>query len=290
MRLFPQVELNVIRASSYASLSSASQTSSIEDMASNVASIVRGAVIDLDLWLEEWNVLIASQVDNVLESELSTTLLSLQIQHAWALITLHLRALSTTGIENIAAMTESQCALVLAAKEASVRHFELLLTNTQPLDDNEPVHGYLEGLRYAMDFVWAKLAFSVLLVLRLGMLLNDPIELLLSRTGRAKDLLAELEKAGGAEVSYSRILAVSVEKCERALKESQEAQRQDAATDIDGATSATMRSAGGDSAAEKDFQTYVPKEFLFEWAFPGLNLCYVPLDWQDLFVDFGAVF
>lgn len=145
-----------------------------------------------------------------------------------------------------------------------------------------------------MDFVWAKCAFSVLLVLRLGMLLNDPLDSLTQRVATAKELLTELQNAGGADISYSRILAVSVEKCERAIVEGQEQiqQRQsnaylDPPTNNTDGTTTSIRSAGGDSAAEHDFQSFVPKEFLFEWAFPGLNLCHVPLDWQDLFVNFG---
>ena len=40
--------------------------------------------------------------------------------------------------------------------------------------------------------------------------------------------------------------------------------------------------------AEMDFQSYVPKEFILEWNFPGLTFCWIPFDFQDLFVDFGA--
>jgi len=263
-----------------------------------IISTVRGAIIDLDLWTEEWNGLMTSQNIYYDEAENHNRVLNMQIQHAWALITLHLRALSASGIHNIAVMTDSQQALIYTAKVASERHLQLILTRTpSPANrrintaHNQHQRSYLASFRYAMDFVHAKVAFSVLLVLRLGMLLHDPIERLLERIADAHELLVELEQAGGAEVRYSRILALSVQKCERALKELQEqgkelARHPEAAE----AGSTTMRSFGGESTAEQDFTTYVPQEFLFEWAFPGLNLCYVPLNWQDLFVDFSTVF
>ena len=162
-----------------------------------------------------------------------------------------------------------------------------------------------------MRFVWAKCAFSVLLVLRLGILLKEPYQVMLEHISDARELLAELQKAGGSEVRYTHILALSIEKCERAVQDLQnQQQNQDhrqasarrSTMDSAGAilpdmnmhdTSSTLRSVGESSVAQQDFsplETYVPQELLYEWAFPGLNLYYLPLDWQDLFVDFGAVF
>jgi len=121
------------------------------------------------------------------------------------------------------------------------------------------------------------------------MLLHDPIERLLERISEARQLLAELAQVGGADVRYSRILQLSVEKCERALIEMRDAAAA-VPTAVEASDTATMRSVGGESTAERDFTTYIPQEFLFEWPFPGLSLCYVPLDWGELFVDFSAVF
>jgi hypothetical protein len=124
---------------------------------------------------------------------------------------------------------------------------------------------------YAMEFVWAKNAFCVLIVLRLGILLGDSADHLIQRLAEAKEFLRELDKIGmGANVSYTRILAQTVQKCERAVNSS-------------------LQSGSERSSAEPgDFQSFIPKEFMFEWDFPGLHLCYIPLDWQDLFLDFGA--
>jgi len=91
----------------------------------------------------------------------------------------------------------------------------------------------------------------------------------------------ELKRAGGAEVRYFRILVTSVRKCERAtLRELQE-QGKEIVTHSEAAEigSSSMRGVSGKSTAEQHFDTYMLQEFLFEWAFPGLNLCYVPLNW-----------
>lgn len=112
-----------MRVSSYAQLASNQGSyQDFEQIESTVESIVQGATIDLDLWLEEWRILTGSQSHLLNDNDISVTLLNLQIQHAWALMMLHLRALSTTGIENIAAMTESQQALIQAAKDVGERH------------------------------------------------------------------------------------------------------------------------------------------------------------------------
>lgn len=86
----------------------------------------------------------------------------------------------------------------------------------------------------------------------------------------AKALLAELSKVRGFNNIYFRILCLTVEKCEQVLKEDQ--------------------GQGGGPSAELDFQSYVPKEFILEWNFPGLTFCWIPFDLQDMFLDFGSTF
>jgi hypothetical protein len=132
---------------------------------------------------------------------------------------------------------------------------------------------YVANFKYAMEFVWAKNAFCVLIVLRLGILLGDHPNQLIARLAEANEFLHELGKVGmGANVSYTRILGQTVQKCERAVR-------------------ASLQSGSGqnsDDSSDGDFQSFIPKEFMFEWDFPGLHLCYIPLDWQDLFLDYGA--
>lgn len=121
-----------------------------------------------------------------------------------------------------------------------------------------------------MEFVWAKNAFSILIVLRLSLLLGDPADVLLARLAEAKEFLNELSQVGmGA--NYVNIVTQTVQRCEKAIQTYLVTGGQDV-ENVDGG----------------DFETFVPKEFVFEWDFPGLHLCYVPIDWQDLFVDFGS--
>jgi len=93
----------------------------------------------------------------------------------------------------------------------------------------------------------------------------------------AKILLTELSKARGSNNIYFRILCLTVEKCEKALRE-----------EVGQAANGEQQLAFPD--AEMDFQSYVPKEFILEWNFPGLTFCWIPFDFQDMFLDFGTGF
>lgn len=264
LRLFSQVELNALRSSAHHAIN-------IGDGDDATDSAVRSAILDLDLWLSEWEAIVLS--DTALNSEHTVMCLNLRIQHTWAVLTLHLRALTASGIENIALMTDSQRDIAVAAKTAAERHLQLLLTS---VNNTTSVSGstrpYIANFRFAMEFVWAKNAFCVLIVLRLGILLGDPPNKLIARLSEVNDFLQELEKVGmGANISYTRILTKTAQKCEKAIN-------------------ASLQLGNGNESSESsetDFQSFIPKEFMFEWSFPGLHLCYIPLDWQDLFLDFG---
>lgn len=150
LRLFAQVELNVMRVSIYASLSSSASLLELDAMERTVASAVQGATIDLDLWLEEW---VSLSVKHIHQQDNIDTL-NMRVQHAYALLTIHLRALSVGSIENIAAMTFSQQGLAQAAQQAAVKHLKLILTRSHhPPQDNEQAptsdRPYLANFRYA---------------------------------------------------------------------------------------------------------------------------------------------
>ncbi|KAG4430934.1 hypothetical protein IFR05_013572 [Cadophora sp. M221] len=134
---------------------------------------------------------------------------------------------------------------------------------------------YIATFQYGMDFVWAKCAFSVLLLLKLTRLLPSSTDMS-TIIADAKTLLSHLSKIRGSSNIYFRILRLSVEKCEKALN-----------GDI-----APIGGGQGNEVvdAEMDFQSYVPKEFILEWNFPGLTFCWIPFDFQDLFIDFGNGF
>lgn len=258
-RLLSQVELNIIRARAHARLASCWTTNDLE-VEEEISSTLRDASVDLDLWLDEWAAIIRnnSQVYPS-QKDCSAAALNLKIQHVWSLITLHLKAVSISGIDNIAAMTEFQRDIVYAAKEAAIRHLDLLLAASSsppsprisPLPDSqqpvqEPKSAYLSSFKWTMDFVWAKCAFSILLVLRLAMLLRDPPERLMKLLRDSYEVLEEIKNVPSGHIAYFHILQVSVDKCEKALQEW-----------------LLQQSANGGSQerpAESEFEGYAPKE------------------------------
>lgn len=231
---------------------------------------------ELSLWLNEWTNVISAQA---VHSEGALALPNLNIQYEWALITLHLKAVSASGIENIAIMTDFQKEMVYKAKEASTRHLRHLLeVSSSPSSDSGSSPAYLHTFKWTMDYVWAKGAFSILLVLRLAILLRDPVADILSLLRDAHRVLEELKKVTIGYIPYFQILQTSIVKCEAAIADySVQNDNSDAALAVSG-------------PAESDFQGYAPNQFTFEWDFPGLNLKHMPLGWQDLFVDFDNLF
>ena len=258
LRLLSQVELNSLRAIPHAKLSLPNNIPDTE-----LATFIQGMKIDLDIWLEDWlQIMLTRTVPDSLDRD--TMVLNLRIQRDWAEIVMCCRALQSTGIDNIVAMSAEQHEMIRMAKDAAQRHLEKLLDRPDL---------YLATLRYSMDFVWAKCAFSVLLLLKLAILLPETSDLprLLAD---ARRLLGELENIHGPQNIYFRILNIGVEKAEKALN-AYMAQR--------------TPTSPGPQEAEIDFQTYVPKEFMFEWDFPSLTLSFVPIDLQELFSEFTNV-
>ncbi|ORY10193.1 hypothetical protein BCR34DRAFT_588795 [Clohesyomyces aquaticus] len=293
MRLYSQVELNMIRSSAYRSMAQLSGSSTGSNDDTLFRSTVRNTILELGLWLNEWVAIISADAG---ASQRSLALLNLQIQYEWALITLHLKALSDSGVENIAVMDDFQQGLVVSAKEAAVRHLGLLLrasssppsptaaSSNIPFEQNS---AYLTTFKWTMDYVWAKCAYSVLLVLKLALLLREPPSNLMLFLRDAHKVLEELKKITVGNILYFQILQTSIEKCESALKEyiaTQQANLENITAAQEDMGLARAR------PAETDFQGYTPSEFVFEWDFPGLNLRHMPLSWQDLFIDFDNVF
>lgn len=279
IRLLSQLELNILRSNAYNSIAHHSRDLNETSM----RSTVRDTTIELSLWLEEWSVLICS---NTAPQDRPRAMTNLRIQYEWALITLYLKALSVYG--NLL-MTEFQSEMVRSAKEAAVRHLQHLLeTPSMPPSPNPmspsqpPPPTYLSTFKWAIDFVWAKCAFSVLLVLKLSLLLRDPLPSIIVLLGDAHQVLEELHKMTVGHIAYFQILQTSVEKCESALRE-----HMSRLQPTEGEPVGTVM--GGRRNAEDEFQEYAPSEFVFEWDFPGLNLRHVPVGWQDLFVDLDSV-
>ncbi|KAF2733373.1 C6 zinc finger domain-containing protein, partial [Polyplosphaeria fusca] len=288
IRLLSQVELNIIRVNAYRIIATQCAAAPLSD-GKELRTTVNDSRIELRLWLEEWTAIISA---DTVAHQRSFALLNLHIQYEWAWTTLHLKALSDFGIENIAIMADFQRDMVRTAKEAASRHLQLLLEASSspasptaspvPSQDGQ-MSTYLTTFKWTMDYVWAKCAFSVLLVLKLAFLLREPPAELMRLLRDAHKVLGELEKVTTGHIAYFSILQTSVEKCDGALREYMSQQ----STVPSLLESSASREEG--ASAEDDFQRYAPGEFVFEWDFPGLNLRNVPLGWQDLFIDLDNV-
>lgn len=172
-------------------------------------------------------------------------------------------------------MSSTERNILLAAKSSARRHLRLIIV--------EPDF-YLAKLKYAMDFVWAKCAFSFLLLLKLSRLLPERDEEYQELLEHGNRLVDELSKAGsntnqsGAGNIYLQILKVSIEKYGRTLRELQQ-------PSPSGSTATSPFWELFD--AQADLQWFVPEQFVSEWDFPGLNLFYFPTAWQGFFGDFS---
>jgi hypothetical protein len=249
-------------------------------------STVDDASVELSLWLEEWtNIAMTEPTPH----QRAVAIQNLQIQREWAIMTLYLKAVASSGIENIAFMTDFQRDFIRRAKEAASRHLQYMLQSSSS-PDSSPVSStlrarstYLSTFRWTLDYVWAKCAVSVLLVLKLAILLRDPVPTVMEILRDAHRVLEELKTVTVGHIAYFQILQTSIEKCEAALREY--AVERNPSYNPANASALEMH-----GAAEDEFQGYVPSEFVFEWDFPGLNLKHMPLGWQDLFVNIDSLF
>lgn len=276
IRLLSQIELNIIRTEAYRRIVQHGKDLLLQHNEARLRATVEDATVELNLWLEEWSAVISAEQDH---TQKATALQNLNIQRDWAMMTLHLKAIASSGIENIAFMTDFQRDFVRQAKEAACQHLYHMLQSPSPQPDAGN-STYLSTFRWTLDYVWAKCTVSVLLVLKLSVLLRDPIPVVMSLLKDAHRVLEELKQVTVGHIAYFQILQTSIEKCEAALREYATQN-----TEYD-----PQASPESNRAAEDEFHGYVPSEFVFEWDFPGLNLKHMPLGWQDLFVNIDSLF
>ncbi|KAF1937038.1 hypothetical protein EJ02DRAFT_386375 [Clathrospora elynae] len=283
MRLLSQIELNIIRTEAYTKIMSQARNALLQHSEAQLRTTVEDATIELSLWFEEWTNIISAEPQ---PHQRTVALQNLHIQREWAMMTLYLKAVASSGIENIAFMTEFQRDFVCRAKEAASRHLHFMLQSSSShpsptLATQSTGSTYLSTFRWTLDYVWAKCAVSVLLVLKLAILLRDPVQSVISLLRDAHRVLEELKRVTVGHIAYFQILQTSMEKCEAALREY-------AAEQSSSSDPVVIQEVNG--AAENEFQGYIPTEFVFEWDFPGLNLKHMPLGWQDLFVNIDGLF
>jgi hypothetical protein len=116
------------------------------------------------------------------------------------------------------------------------------------------------------------------MVLRLAILLHDPIPTVVALLHDAHRPMEEFRIVTIGHIAYFQILQTSIERYSAALKEY--AAQQNAALDI---------SPGLAALAENEFQGHVPNGFVFEWDSSGSNLNNMPLAWQDYFINIDGL-
>lgn len=255
--LFAQVELNVLRANIFASLSE-----KVYDDEEDILALVRDAKIDIELWHTDWERAL-QQLPDVPQ----WIGVNLRVQRCWATTMALCRAVQTAGVENVDFMSPAQRSILSLAKESLRLHLQTIIA--------EP-RSYLHNLRYAMDFVWAKCAFCYLLLLKLCILLPE------DEGNLNDDLIAcgtvlshELSDAGGTGMSgisnstakmYLQLLQTGTEKFTRALQGQYEPQGSAASADQAHDTN------DGYPKNANELDSFAPDQFIFEWDFPGLTL------------------
>ncbi|KAM0541011.1 hypothetical protein ACHAPJ_013411 [Fusarium lateritium] len=253
--LFAQVELNVLRAKIYASLP---QGAGLDD--GEIMNLVRDAKLDIDVWFNDW-----IRISEKHHQDMPWFAPNLSVQRCWADNMALCRAVRASGVENVNVMSPTQRNILLMAKDSLIQHLDIII--------KEP-RVYLNSLRYAMDFVWAKNTFCCLLLLKLSALLADEHGRQSQDIGhklvdKANILLHELEKVatGGLKddirsntsALYLQLLKLSIQKYKRWLERDSEGYEE------------------VPSPAD-ELETFVPEQFVFEWDFPGLTLFNSPID------------
>ena len=285
--LLSQVELNVLRTRIYDSLSN---RAGLDD--EGIMAVVRDAKIDVEVWFDDWIRIFTKSPTDALSLGPN-----LCVQRCWADSMALCRAVRASGVENVDAMSPTQRQVLLMAKDALRQHLAIIL---------EEPRSYLRQLRFAMDFVWAKCVFCFLLLLKLSILLPDDHGNGNDDATRASQaliedgntLVAEMAKAGGGNTApgrsntsqmYLRLLQSSIEKYRNAVG-SPKAGGIGSSGGVGYESTQSSQGVEGGSSAEtgqKELESFVPEQFIFEWDFPGLTLFSSPTTdagWLDEFL------
>jgi hypothetical protein len=266
--------------------------------------MVGDARIDINVWFDDW-----TRIYEKHTGQMPWLTPNLAVQRCWADSMAVCCALKAAGVENVSTMSATQRAILDMAKTSLQQHLNVIL--------QEP-RLYLRSIRYAMDFVWAKNAFCYLLLLKLSILLPEehkdrentgrPIYEELVEKGRM--LVDELTRAagGGLEdgarnnnssnnsiILYLHLIRVSIDKFNRAITSSSQIGRTiephaQNMLDLNSSVARPQRTEsayeGGWAADESqtELESFVPEQFVFDWAFPGVTFFSSPThetSWLD---------
>jgi hypothetical protein len=260
LRLLSQVELIVLQARINRSFSGA------QDDAIDKATLVEDIKLDLDVWFGDW----LRIMENDRSPETPSLIVNLKMQRYWTEVMCFCRAIRSTGVENVSAMADEELQMLYMVKEPLKKHLTVMVSDFEH---------YLSNFRYAIDYVWAKCAFSLLLQLKIGRLLPDTDEENYRLLSQGRQLMSDLNTVGtigGSSSSrlYLQILNTTIEKYGRALQEQQNA----AASGFPPGPGLWVM-----PNAQAELELFIPDQFVFEWDFPGLTLFSSPTSWVDVF-------
>lgn len=278
--LFSQVELNALRARIYRVFSQ-DQGDDVDIMDS-----VRDAKLDFRVWFNDWKRLYEEH-----RPQMPWLTPNLRIQRCWSEAMALCRAVRASGVENVNAMSTTQRTILLMVKSILKEHLEIIL---------EEPRIYLQSLRFAMDFVWAKNAFCFLLLLKLSMLLPDGDDEQTHRRliEQGTILITELSNAGGGIASggrsntsslYLRLIKMSIDKYSQTLlgETMPTTEFVEHGGDTNTASHLSVPNPRG-MGGHNELESFVPEEFVFEWDFPGLTLFSSPTTDAGWLEDFLA--
>lgn len=277
LRLLSQVELNSLRARIHDSISNGKIFADREIM-----DVVRDAQVDFSIWYQDWQqIMTKSQT-----AETPVLLFNLEVQWLWSIAMVLCNSVRAMGNDNIASMSPTQQEILLMAKDALKKHLQIIL--------EQPQH-YLSHFRFAMDFVWAKCAFCFLLLLKLTQLLpedDDQAKRKLLQDGYM--LLNELNKVEGGSTSggrtrtskmYLQVLHLSIQKYGRALQNGQVEEESGVNVPQKPLSPVNFFWTSGNNLGQRELESFVPEQFVFEWDFPLLTLFSSPNVDEEIFGD-----
>ncbi|POR37425.1 Uncharacterized protein TPAR_02368 [Tolypocladium paradoxum] len=239
--LLEQVELNVLRAGMYKSI-----TEGLDANDEGLMNAVRDARIGTEVWFNDWTHIFECSTPGELVEDQS-------------------RVHACNG-SYIDAMSPARTDILLMAKNALHQHLQATIAEPRL---------YIHNLRYATDYVWAKFVFCFLLLLDLSTLVSDDEDAQKSKLRllpHGNALLRELADAGGIITGetcsyksrdYLQILQNGVKDYARSISGILNAQPSTGSEEW-----SSPREMSLELSERSNGKTFVPEQFVFEWKFP----------------------
>lgn len=258
--LLEQVELNVLRAKIYKSLTKGAKTND-----EGLMNVIREVRIDIEVWYKDWTQVLNSH------PQANWLAINLEVQRYWADITTLCWALNALNEGSLDIISPTQRDILLMMENSLRQHLHAVIAEPRL---------YIHNMRYATDYVWAKLIFCFLLLLELSTLISgekDSPESQRDLLSHGYTLLGELENAGGVSAGetcsqssrdYLQILRMGIDNYSQSIADTLN-KHPPAGNGDENSLDAIF---DFDSLSGMNRVSLVPEHFISEWKFPGLRL------------------